>query len=72
MTSTLTGSGWGVQGKNEMLLDARGRRLGNAPEVQFLSFLINENWICAMTRHHAQPNIRLKPSFNGTIALFVG
>ena len=47
---------------------------------------MKENWICAMTRHHAEPNIRSKvkqemflltltsdieASFNDTITLFV-
>ena len=51
-----------------------------------ICFII-ENWICAMTRHLAEPNIKIllarnlpfwlwhqtvKPSFNNTIALFVG
>ena len=49
------------------------------------TFFIKENWICAMTRHHAELNIiilltrnvpfdrrqTMKPSFNDTIALFV-
>ena len=25
----------------------------------FIFFLIKENWICAMTRHHAEPNINI-------------
>ena len=37
-------------------------------------FFIKENWICAMSIHHAEPNIIIyqrqtgKPSFNDTIA----
>ena len=35
---------------------------------------IKENWVCAMTRYHAEPNINLidKKFVNDTIALFVG
>ena len=43
------------------------------------NFFIKENWICAITRHHAEPNnilltrnLAVKPSCNDTIALFVG
>ena len=49
MTSTL---GWvgGWEG-DEMLSDVGGGGLASVLDVQ------KENWICAMTRHHAEPNI---------------
>ena len=39
-----------------MLLDVVGGGLASVLEVQSLSFSIKENWICSMTRHHAEPN----------------
>ena len=42
----------GAKGKNEMLSDLGGGGLASALDVQ--SFFIKENWICAMTRNHAE------------------
>ena len=39
-----------------MLSDVGGREVSKCLDVQSLFFLIKENWICAMTRHHAKPN----------------
>ena len=50
-----------------MLLDVGDGGLANVLDVQSL-FFIKENWICAMTRHHAEPNINIpltrNPSFD--------
>ena len=72
--------GWG-EGKNEMLSDVRWWGIAGVLHVQSF-FFIKENWICAITIHHAEPNnillIRnfrfdtVKPSFNDTTASFVG
>ena len=42
-----------------MLWDVGGGGLGSALDVQSLVFFIKENWICAMTRHHVEPNINI-------------
>ena len=42
-----------------MLLDVGSGRLASVLDVQFLLFFIGENWICAMTRHHVEPNINI-------------
>ena len=42
----------GAKGKNEMLSDFGGGGLASALDVQ--SIFIKENWICAMTRNHAE------------------
>ena len=42
-----------------MLSDVGGGRLASVMDVQSLSFFIKENWICATTRHHAEPNINI-------------
>ena len=55
---------------------------GECSELLIFIFFIKENWICAMTRHHAESNNdkkssyslwcqTMKPSFNDTNALFV-
>ena len=54
MTSTLRGLG-GL-GKNETLLDVGGWRVSKCSGRPVFIFFIKENWICAMTRHHAEPN----------------
>ena len=48
-------------GKNEMLSDVLGRGWGlvSVLDVQSFFFIIKENLICAMTRHHAEPNINM-------------
>ena len=40
-----------------MLSNIGGGRLGRVLDVQ--SFFIKGNWICAMTRHHTEPNINI-------------
>ena len=66
-----------------MLSDVgRGKRGGgggaaSVQGVQSLFFLLQkiENWICAMTRHHAESDINMLlkySSLNDTIPLFVG
>ena len=42
-----------------MLLDAGGGELASVLDVQSLFFLVKENWICAVTRQHAEPNINI-------------
>ena len=37
----------------------RSGGLANVLDVQSLLFFIKENWIYAMTRHHAEPNINI-------------
>ena len=65
MTSTLRrgeegGDRWD---KNEMLLNAggkgRGGRVRECYGRPIFIFFIKENWICAMTRHQAEPNINI-------------
>ena len=36
-----------------------GGGLESVLDVQSLFFFIEENWICAVTRHHAEPNINM-------------
>ena len=67
MTSTLRGKGGGKRGgvggggglmqKMRCYRTYGGRGLPSALDVQSLFFFIKENWICAMRRHHAEPNI---------------
>ena len=67
MTSILRVEGGRVEGKakNEMLSDLGGwRGLASVLDVQSLFFYIKENWICAMTRYHAKPNINILLSRN--------
>ena len=69
MTFTLRGGRGegGCFGKNEMLSDVRGWGGGWVSKCYgrpvFL-FLVKENWICAMTRHHAEPNINILSTRN--------
>ena len=79
MTSFLRG--WGVRQKWDVT--GRGWGLACFLDVQSL-FFIKGNWICVMTRHHAEPKINIidkkssfwlrrqtvTPSFNDTITLF--
>ena len=56
MTSTLRG----VRGRvSEMLSDVGGGGLVSVLDIQFLFCFVKENWIYAMTRHHAEPNINI-------------
>ena len=67
MTPTLRGvcvCAGGVEGgggfwKNEMLSDVGGGGLASVLDVQCLFFFIKVNWMCAMTKHHAGPNINM-------------
>ena len=45
--------------KNEMLSDVWGWGVSECSGRPIFFFFIKENWICAMTRHHAEPNINL-------------
>ena len=42
-----------------MFSDVGGGGLASVLGVQSLSFFTKENWICAITRHHAGPNINI-------------
>ena len=58
-----------------MLSDVGGGGGGGSEcsESPIFIFFIRENWICAMSGDHTEPNIdmTLKLSFNDIIALFV-
>ena len=57
MTSTLRGSE-GVKALSDV--GGRGMEKGGLASVlgvQSFYFIINKNWICAMTRYHVEPNI---------------
>ena len=58
MTSTLRGVGVGVKAKISFI-GCRGRGLASVVDVQSLFFFIKENWICAVTRYHVEPNINI-------------
>ena len=62
MTSTLRWGEWGLgSGKNKMLSDVGSKGLASVLDAQSLFFIIKENWIWVMTRHHAN-NILLTRS----------
>ena len=42
-----------------MLLDVGGWRVSECSRRPIFIFFIKENWICAMTRHYAEPNINI-------------
>ena len=46
-------------GKNEMLLYIIGWGVSECPGRPIFIFLIKENWVCAMTRNHAESNINI-------------
>ena len=52
------GVGGKGQGRNEMLSDVGGRGGSEFPGCRspIFIFFIKENWICVMTRHHAESN----------------
>ena len=52
------GGGGGGQDKNEVLSEVVGWEASECSGGPILIFFIKENWICAMTRHHAD-NISL-------------
>ena len=54
MTSTLRGVGG--YGKIEMLSDVGGWGVSGVFWTFNLYFFIKENWICAITRYHDEPN----------------
>ena len=60
MTSTLRGMG-GETVRQEWadVIGRRGWGLVSVLDLQSLFSFIRENWICAMTRHHAEPNINI-------------
>ena len=62
MTSTLRGwrKGWGGGRlrQNKMSSDVRDGGLASVLDVQSF-FFIKENWVCAMSRHHDEPNINI-------------
>ena len=58
-----------VTGKNKMLSDVKGGggggwRVSECCGRQVFIFFIKENWICAMTRHHAEPNVNISLTRN--------
>ena len=53
MTSTLRGGVGDGGGKNDMLSDVGGWGVSKCSGRPIFIFFIKENWICAMTRHHA-------------------
>ena len=52
MTSTLRGRGR-VRQKRDVIGRRGGRGLANVLDVKSLFFFLKENWIYALTRHHA-------------------
>ena len=69
--------------KNKMLSHVGEWGLASVLDVQSLIFFTKENWIWAVTRHHANNILTrnfpfcscrqtVKPSFDDAIALFVG
>ena len=51
--------GWMVRQKLDVIgrMGVRGSQCSGDPI--FLYFFIKENWICDMTKHHAEPNINI-------------
>ena len=47
------GGGDGRGGGGEVVSECSGR------PIFFFIIIIKENWICAMTRHHGEPNINI-------------
>ena len=56
MTYTLKEGG---RGKNEMLSDVGGWEVSECSGRPVFIFLIKENWIWAMNRHHAEPSMNI-------------
>ena len=57
MTSTFK---WGGRLRQKWdIIGCRGWGVASIMDVQSLFFFIKENWICAMTRHHAESNINI-------------
>ena len=64
MTSTLKGGGsGGSKAKMGCYRTYGGGGLASVLDVQFsfffFFFFVKKNWICAMTRHHAEPNTNI-------------
>ena len=53
------GGRWRAKAKIRFYRTQEGGELASALEVQSLFSFIKKNWICAMTRHHAEPNINI-------------
>ena len=55
--------GWRVErggGRQKWdVIGCRGWRVSECSGRPIFVFFIKENWICAMTRHHAEPNINI-------------
>ena len=47
-----------ARGDTHMTFNLRGWVIASVLDIQFF-FLIKENWVCAMTRHHAVPSINI-------------
>ena len=45
------------RGKNEILLDVEGWGVSKCSGRPIFIFFVKEDWICAVTRHHAEPHI---------------
>ena len=71
MTSTLKGVGWWVRQK-EYIVGCRGVRESECSGCPIFIFFIKVNLICAMTRHHAELNIKLLLTRNIPIDSGVG
>ena len=52
------GVGGGRLRQNKMSSDVRDEGLASILDVQSF-FFIKENWVCAMSRHHDEPNINI-------------
>ena len=58
MTSTLKNGGGACNAKIRCYR-LKGAGVASVLDVQSLIFFIKENWICAITRHHAESNISI-------------
>ena len=58
MASTLMGGGDRGRGgaKMSMLSTEGGEGLASVLNIKSLIFFVKENWICAITKHHPEPN----------------
>ena len=66
MTSTFRGGG-GLRQKQNVLGRRGGGCVSECSGRPIFIYFIKENWVCAMTRHHAEPNINIidkKSSFS--------
>ena len=51
--------GWGWVRLKWDVMGRRGWRLARVLDVQSFFIIITENWVCAMTRNHAESNINI-------------